>query len=171
MPQNRVAQADIVAGVVFFVLSVAIIYGAWAMDRLEMRRIHPLSAPGLLPGLLGIALAICSLLLLLRAVKARKSLADQEVETGGDLPDRGARVRLGVAAFLCLTYALGLVGRLPFWLATTIFVTTFIAVFEWKSGDRNSRLRIRLGWALFLGIATGWAVSYVFSDLFLVRLP
>jgi putative tricarboxylic transport membrane protein len=60
---------------------------------------------------------------------------------------------------------------MPFWLATAIFVTVFIAVFEWTRTAPPARHLSRLGWAVFLGLTTGFAVDYLFRDLFLVRLP
>lgn len=175
MTADRKALADLITGIVLFVLSVAIIYGAWTMDRLEIRQIHPLSVPGLLPGLLGIALAVCSALLIVKSLRHPRSPiesdgAPAEVAEAAQT-DSGSWRRLATTAALCLVYALGLIGRMPFWLATAIFVTAFIIVAEWdRGGDASSRYR-RFAWALFLGLATGWAVSYVFSDLFLVRLP
>ena len=75
MPDRRKAQADVVFGAMLFVLAVALIAGAWNMDRLELRQIHPLSAPGLTPGLLGIALAVASLMLVVKAARALASPA------------------------------------------------------------------------------------------------
>jgi hypothetical protein len=173
MADHRMARADLVTGAVLFALSVAVVTGAWTMDRLELRHIHPLSAPGLLPGLLGLALAVTSLMLISKAAGAvRKPLPAAEPAAGeAEAPDPGARMRMFGAMALCLVYTLGLVGRMPFWLATAIFVTAFIIVFEWERVRTPARRAVGLGWALFLGIATGLSVSYVFSDLFLVRLP
>ncbi len=175
MADRRMARADLVTGALLFVLSVAVIYGAWTMDRLEIRQIHPSSAPGLTPGLLGIALAFTSILLILKAVRVsggRQHQAADPAKSGEvDVSNPGAVARLAGAGCLCLIYALGLVGRMPFWLATFLFVTTFIALFEWERGGGTGRRLVRLGWAVFLGLATGLAVSYAFRDLFLVRLP
>jgi len=162
-------RADLITGVLLFALAVAVITGAWTMDRLEIRQVHPLSVPGLTPGLLGLALALTSLLLIAGSLRQPTARVPTETESAAANP--GAWTRLLTAAALCLIYALGLVGRLPFWLATALFVTVFIAVFEWDRGGPAGRRAVRLGWALFLGIATGFAVSYVFRDLFLVRLP
>lgn len=171
MADHRAARADLITGALLFVLSVAIIYGAWTMDRLEIRQIHPLSVPGLLPGILGLALAICSLVLIAQAVRARaaagRALPADTAVTGET--DRGAFGRLIVAGVLCLGYALGLVGRVPFWFATATFVTAFILVFEWREAASN-RLS-SLAWALGIGLCTGIGVAYAFSELFLVRLP
>jgi putative tricarboxylic transport membrane protein len=162
-------RADLVTGLVLFALSIAVIYGAWTMPRLEIRQIHPLSAPGLTPGLLGIALALTSLMLIGKAATSGRTTATREDED--DEANPGAGFRLATAAVLCLVYALGLIGRMPFWLATTLFVTVAIAVFEWDRGGTHRERAVRLAWAVFLGIATGVAVSYIFRDLFLVRLP
>ena len=178
MPDRRKVQADVVFGAMLFVLAVALIAGAWNMDRLEIRQIHPLSAPGLTPGLLGLALAVASLMLV---IKAARSLAlPRPIAAGGDAircgrwiesPNPGAMRRVVISAALCLVYALGLIGRMPFWLATSLFVTTFILVFEWERSSTPAGRYRRLAWAVFLGLATGLAVSTVFRDVFYVRLP
>jgi uncharacterized membrane protein len=72
---------------------------------------------------------------------------------------------------LCLVFAVGLVGRLPFWLAAAIFVFAFTTLFEWQGGAAlRERLR-RLAIAAALGIGTGVLVTVVFQRGFLVRLP
>ncbi|MEO3433494.1 tripartite tricarboxylate transporter TctB family protein [Inquilinus sp. CAU 1745] len=168
MADHRMARADLATGALLFVLAVAVIYGSWTMDRLEIRQIHPLSVPGLTPGLLGIALGLASVLLIVRATGILRRPAAGDAEEGSD---RGSTERLLGVIAVCLVYALGLVGRMPFWLATAIFVAAFIAIFEWDRGGPPARRYARLAWALFLGVATGIAVTYVFRDLFLVRLP
>jgi putative tricarboxylic transport membrane protein len=164
MDDRRMARADLVTGVILLALALSIVAGAWTMDRLEVRHIHPSSAPGVTPGLLGIALAIASMLLVWRAL-ASGALVQPRASGGlwGAAPGR-----LVTALALSLLYALGLLGRAPYWLATALFVASFIAAFEW--GEREGRIG-RLSWALAIGIAAGFCVSYVFSELFLVRLP
>ena len=164
MENGRMVRADLVTGAVLLALAVAMIVGAWNMDRLEIRRIHPLSAPGLTPGLLGIALGVASLILIAQSVRSGGLAGWRDWERRPLQPV----IRLAVAFTLCLGYALGLVGRMPFWLATALFVTTFIVAFEWA--DDGNRV-VRIAWATAIGIAAGLGISYVFSDLFLVRLP
>ena len=167
MENGRMVRADLVTGAILLALAVAVVAGAWNMDRLELRRIHPLSAPGLTPGLLGIALGVASLMMIVQSVRSGGLAGWRDAATGS----RGALqpvVRLAGALALCLGYALGLVGRIPFWLATALFVTSFIVVFEWA--DDGNRMA-RLVWAVAIGVAAGLGISYVFSELFLVRLP
>jgi putative tricarboxylic transport membrane protein len=167
MNDRRMARADLVTGAILFALAVAVVAGSWSMDRLEARRIHPLSAPGFTPGLLGLALAVTSALLIIQAVRRGGATGwGEPFGAGGRLSP--AMLRLLGALALSLIYALGLIGRMPYWLATALFVSTFIAVFEW--GDGGPRW-LRLAWAVGLGLGVGLVVSYVFRELFLVRLP
>jgi putative tricarboxylic transport membrane protein len=164
------ARADLATGAALFALSAAVVTGSWTMDRLEARQIHPLSAPGVTPGLLGLALAVASILLM---TKAARSLRTSPVDAASPAEKRepAAALRVVTAAALCFAYALGLVGRMPFWLATSVFVASFIAALEWEPGVLAARRLAGLAWALVLGLATGIGVAYLFSDIFLVRLP
>ncbi|WP_421725548.1 tripartite tricarboxylate transporter TctB family protein [Bauldia sp.] len=167
MNDQRMARADLVTGAVLFALSVAFVVGSWNMDRLEARRIHPFSAPGVTPGLLGLALGVTSALLVVQAVRKGGLTGWGDLARNGfKLTDAGRRL-LG-AIVLCLFYPLVLIGTLPYWLATTIFVTGFIFAFEW---NQPSPLWQRLAWAFGIGVVVGVGISYVFTELFLVRLP
>jgi putative tricarboxylic transport membrane protein len=74
-----------------------------------------------------------------------------------------------VAAVLGVVYAGVMVGRLPFWLASALFVFAFTAAFEWGQGPAG-RLR-RIAEAALIGLGTGLVVTLVFEKLFLLRLP
>ena len=81
-----------------------------------------------------------------------------------------------MAAVLCLVYPLVLVGWLPFWLATGLFVFAFIVAFEWSPQDgeaapSSARQRAVLLWAAVQSVLVAAIVSIVFQELFLVRLP
>ena len=70
-----------------------------------------------------------------------------------------------------LVYTLGLVGWLPFWLATALFVFGFIVVFEVVLAPRAAALARTLAWAAAVALVAGVAVVLVFERGFLVRLP
>ena len=176
MNQRSLIRADFITAVVLITLGLATLYGSWTMDRLEIRRIHPASVPGLVPGGLGLAIAVCGALLLIRSVRS-----------GGHRPLSGdgsftrwlhsiEAQRLALAAVLCLVYPLVLVGWLPFWLATGLFVFAFIVAFEWSPQDgeaapSSARRRAVLLWAAVQAVLVAAIVSIVFQELFLVRLP
>ena len=68
-------------------------------------------------------------------------------------------------------YAAGLVGRVPFWLATFLFVFASIVVFE-RNEYKNRRMATRrLIVAAVIAGATAFAVPFVFERIFLVNLP
>ena len=82
---------------------------------------------------------------------------------------RGFTHSLLFAAVLGILYAGVMVGTLPFWMASALFVFAFTAAFEWERGPVGRPRRILE--AALLGLGTGLAVSLVFERLFLVRLP
>lgn len=161
------AIADLLAGAVWFVVAIAIAIAAWRMDRLEHLQVSIYSAPGLVPGILGLSIAFMALLLMVRAIRggAFRQLGLPRLR----LADHW---RLGLTLFLCLVFSVGLIGRgLPFWLAAAIFVSTFIFVFQFE--DRRDDGTLLRGGAIAIanGLISGLAIHYLFQDLFLVRLP
>ena len=126
-------------------------------------------APGIVPGFYGVVLAALAVVL-----AARSLLRGAFRPGGGERTERrpgDSWLRLAAAAAVCFAFAVGLVGRLPFWLAAALFVFAFIAVFEWPL---RSGLRARawsLGGAAVLAFGFGGAVQFVFQEIFLVRLP
>ena len=154
------ARADRIAAVVLFVLGIAMLYGGYAMDRLEIRQIHPASIPGLVPMLLGAVLAICAAMLFAGAREADEPA-----------PENVSWANAGIALGLCLVYAVVLVGRVPFFPATAAFVAVFAGVFRWRDArETASPARVAVLSAVF-GIAVSAAVSALFRYGFLVRLP
>jgi hypothetical protein len=164
-------RADLAWSLLWMAVGAAIFYGGFTMERLERQHINPYTAPGLVPALLGIGIAILGAILLVRSVR-RGGLTDGAMATG-----TASMQRLLVSLALCLLYAAGLVGRtllgvhVPFWLATALFVFATILVFEWP--DRKARGRLGRGIAVAAACAIGTAagVTFVFQEVFLVRLP
>jgi hypothetical protein len=160
------ARADFAVALAWVALGAAIVVGAWRMDRFESQGATLYSMPGLVPGLLGAVLVLLGALLAARSVR-RGALGPGQPSL---LPRWNGRLLL--AAALMFVYALGLVGHgVPFWLATFVFVAAFVAVFEWRlRGERGQRVR-GIVLALVYGAGTTFVVSYVFEQLFFVRLP
>lgn len=152
-------------------LGLAILIGSVRMDRLESQHINPVTVPGLLPGLLGVGM------LLLGAVLALRSWRRGAAQLAAARPDalgREQHKRVWVAIALCVAYAGFLVGHgLPFWLASTIYVTAAILVFRRISPDPIERrlTLVSVLQALVIGAAASVVTWLVFERLFLVRLP
>lgn len=146
------ARADLAWSAFWLALGGLIVVESWRMDRLERLNINPYTVPGLVPGLLGIAI------LVLGAVLAARTLARRDAVAG--VLEAMPWGRFALAVTLFAVYALGLVSRLPYWLATFVFVAGFIALF-----------RRRIVFALVVGACTSAAVTVLFQSVFLVRLP
>jgi hypothetical protein len=160
MPAAR--RHDLWFSALLVVLAAGIVVESWRMPRLAHLGVHPMSAPGLTPGLLGLVLLALALALLLRSVRQGRPVG----ETSGDA-DPGALGRTLVTLGLCLGYAIGLVGRVPFWLATGLFVLAFAG---WFGFERARPVR-SLAVAAVMAVVTATAVTLLFQRVFLVRLP
>lgn len=159
--------ADLISGSVWLALAVAIVIGSWTMDRLVHLKVPVYTAPGVVPGLLGLALAIMGALLILRSLRAGALV--QAAMPAFSIRDHW---RLLAALTLCFIYPLGLLGSgLPFWLATAIFVAAFVFVFQFEDRKAAGALVRGAAFAALFGLICGGAVHYIFQDLFLVRLP
>lgn len=157
--------ADIAVATLLLAIGIAMCVGGYTMDRLENRHIHPASFPGLLPIILGAVMALMALMLI-----AGQLRAPREAGTAGDFT-RDELTRLAAVGALCLFYALVLVGNVHFWLASSLFVGTFTALFE-PGEARGLRARaIRLLAIAAFAVGIGWAIATLFETGFLVRLP
>lgn len=164
---NPHARADLWTGLALIVLGLAAFLACLDMPRFEEREINPYTVPGLVPGMIALVIAVLGLLLTFRAVR-------QRVPKKGEIQGQAAaasRRRFWLTSALTLTYAAVLVGRLPFWLATGLFVFAFVALVEWRA-DRSTAEQVHaLGFALVYAGIVAAVVTYVFQEIFLVRLP
>jgi Tripartite tricarboxylate transporter TctB family len=161
--------ADLLSGLVFVALGLATLYGAWTMPRLENRGVHPLTVPGLVPGLLAVALILCGGLLAAKAWRGPGLRPGLRALLALGRSREAARV--GAVLALVLTYTLLLVGWLPFWLASALFVFGFIVTFEVALPSEPPVLGRTLAWAAAVALVSSAAVVLVFERAFLVRLP
>ena len=129
------------------------------------------TAPGLVPGFYGVVIVLLSIWLAVRAVR-QGALRRRRPRRGGRATPQGTSdLRLALAAALGLFFVVGLIGRVPFWLASAMFVAMFTILFEWRPGEPWAPRARRIGEAVLLGLATGVAVTLVFEKVFYVRLP
>jgi Tripartite tricarboxylate transporter TctB family len=167
---RAVAASELRGGLAWMVFGIAVLALSWRMDRLEAQHINPYTAPGLLPGLLGIVMILLGGLLALRSWRRGGRFV------GG--PRRAmsgvALRRLGLVVGLIVAYTVVLLGHgLPFWAGATIYVTASIILLQAPQRAAEGRgLTLReAAFALAVGLASGWVITWVFQDAFLVRLP
>ena len=153
---------DRLFGAGWFAFGAAVLAASWRMDRLEGLHINPWSVPGLLPGLLGALMMLFGAALFLRGRGAN----DGEKASGTG--------RTWLALVLCIGFAAGLLGHgLPFWLTAAGFMFVAILSFRWLDREveaAGSFGRLALESAM-ISIAASVAISLLFQEVFLVRLP
>jgi putative tricarboxylic transport membrane protein len=160
-------RADLITAAVLLAFGLGVVALSLGMPTFVEQSGTGLTAPGIVPGFHGTVIALLAVLLGLRAV--RRGALRARPAAAAAARAGGGHWRLPLAAGLGTLYAGVLVGRLPFWLASALFVFAFIAAFEWP--DAAGRRARRLLEAALIALGTGWAVTLVFERFFLVRLP
>ncbi len=155
------ARADLWGGAGWAGLGLLIMAASWRMERFESMGAELYTMPGFVPGMFGIVLLLLGIALLLRSW--RRSI--RQTSAAPDEPLINRRIALMLA--LSLGYAIGLIGRVPFWLATAVFVAGFVACFAPREQTPTRRLVV----SLLAGVLTSAVVSFTFQQIFLVRLP
>lgn len=161
-------RADFLTSLVLIAFGAAMLWLSLEMPRFEQRNINPYSIPGIVPGVLAGVNLILAAVLLVRSL-SRGGFRLSGGDWRGALLADGA-VRLAIAFVLTVVYAVGLVGVIPFWLATFVFVAAFILIFEWPLTAARRRWLLFAG-ALVQGVLVAVVVALVFQELFLVTLP
>lgn len=163
-------RSDFIAALLWIAFGIAVAIASWRMDRLESQDINPYTIPGLLPGFLGLALILFGGLMLIRAWRAG-ALAP----AGRGHPNRMTASelrRFGIITALCVAFGVGLVGHgMPFWAAAALYVATTIATLQYPQRKADGQVARGLFVAIVIGLCAGWAITLVFQDIFLVRLP
>jgi uncharacterized membrane protein len=164
-------RSDLANSIGWIVFGAAVLIGSVAMDRLEQQHINPYTIPGLLPALLGIAMILLGGILALRSWRRGKG----QIAAAPATPDqREQQRRIWIVIASCTLYCVVLIGHgLPFWLASTVYVTGSILILQRLSRDAQTRRLspMVVARALIIGLSAALITQVVFQDLFLVRLP
>jgi hypothetical protein len=155
-------RSDRLGGPLWVVFGIAVVVAAWRTERMAAQGVHWFGAPGLVPGLLGIAIGVAGLLLTLRAWRAPRG-------TPPPAPDWGI---LGVSLVLCLAFAGAALGHGPsFGVAAGAYLFLHIAFLQWRERRQAGQTVRGLAVAAAVAIGGGVLVPLVFEQIFLVRLP
>lgn len=168
-PVKSTPRGDFFASLFWIALGVAIAIGSWNMDRLKNQDVNPYTVPGLLPFFLGIAIAFFGLLMLWRSWRLGALASGAQLMPA---MSRADLTRLALVLALCLGFGMALVGHgLPFWVAAAIFVTATIVILQWQQRKAAGQVGRGIIVAAVIGVCAGIAVTLVFQEFFLVRLP
>jgi hypothetical protein len=171
-------------------LGLAIAVGGWRMDRLEKLSIEPWSAPGLVPGMLGVLMVLFGAMLAwrsrpsaggpaapggapadVRAEHRTEGRADAGTPAGGP-PGPGEMRRVLPILALAFAWVFGALGRgLPFAATSATLVIAWIALLRWRDWRASGSVARGLGIAVAIGTVACATIAVLFADVFLVRLP
>lgn len=161
------AKADLITAVILVVVGLVIFYLSYTMPRLEQRNIHPSTIPGLVPMILGAVLAALGAMLGVGAWRSRAGSWGDFFAIFGSM----AAARVLTAGVMIFAYTLLLVGLIPFWAASMIFVFALIVAMEVVLVTETPPLMRSLLWAFATAAGSSAAIYYLFARIFLVRLP
>lgn len=162
MQTLRERKIDRLSGLGWIVFGAIIVAHSMTMEIRTHLGATFQTGPGLVPAMIGGALMVLGLVLVVRSWRG-------EVIGYLDAEGAGGR-RVLVALGLMLVYGLVLIGRIPFGIATFLFVTSFVMAFNLPAAN-NKALAILAAKAVVTGFLVALAVQFVFESIFLVRLP
>ncbi len=163
-------KKDFITSIVLIAFSISVVVSSYTMPRLEHRNIDPYSAPGVVPGMIGLILLCLSLILFVRSAR-RGGYLLFNAENEGKQKHRGAAKRVLLTLFISLFYAVGLLGRIDYTVCTLLYIFTFIVIFEYRYRIPLADQKKVIGLALLQAVIAGLSITLVFRKLFLVDLP
>lgn len=164
-------KADFITGIVLIALSTYVIIESWRMPRFEHLKVHPLSVPGIVPAFIAIILFIFGLILFIRSTRNGGHRIKITSASLRKLWANPGNRRLIQTAILCIGYAGFLIGKIPYPLATGLFIFSFMVLFEGKRGMNFGQWRRCLISAALIASISSFTITMVFERLFLVTLP
>ena len=164
-------HADTIASFILVVFAGGILIESLRMERLSHLNINPFTAPGVVPGLVSVLLLASSGAMLIRSIRRGGLVGISQLHLNFSLQDASVQ-RVVLTLGLTLSFALGLLGNMPFGLAASIFVFAFLLIMDRNTLPSVSDIKAApLVRAASIALIAGYGVSTLFSEVFLVRLP
>jgi hypothetical protein len=171
MKDSNMPRADFLTSMILMVVGVAIFWISLAMPRYEDQGGSFLDSPGIVPAILGLLIAVLSLVVFVRSiVRKGYNLGWNKASLTAVLKDTKT-VRMLVTIAFGIVYGLFLMRWLHFIAATLLFVFVFIVVFEY---DLKKPFAVQWKVPVFAAVISAFVTAGVFGAfqyLFLVNLP
>jgi putative tricarboxylic transport membrane protein len=172
MSDPKMVRKDFITSVVLIAFSLTVISMSYTMPRLERRGIDPFSAPGVVPGMIGVVLLCLALVLFTRSVRhGGYRIFGREGVSGNQRLMHGAAPRVLLTLFVSTAYAIGCLGRFGYFTCTALYIFTFICLFEFQSGKPFWGQKKMFLYSAIFAVVASLVITVVFQDLFLVDLP
>ena len=165
-------KKDFITSIVLIAFSVSVIVMSYTMPRLERRNIDPFSAPGVVPGMIGIVLLLLALVLFVRSIRrGGYRMFHTASNKADDAHLQGAATRVLLTLFISLVYAIGFLGRFDYSIITALYIFVFICLFEFRAGVGFWAQKRMILFAIIQAVVASVLITTVFQKLFLVDLP
>jgi len=162
--KKTLRKLDFITGIVLLVISVFFIFQSWKLlQRTFSKGGEWYLSAGLVPMVVCIALAICSLVLIVNAIKSKVSFA----VTPEKLKKSICNHNFFTTVFIIVWFAAHIFVLLEFLsyeLATITFLVVFIAVFA----EKNLK---KIGIGVVVSVVITLAIAYCFGSLVGIPLP
>lgn len=171
MKESNMPKADFLMSLVLIIFGVFVIIISSQMPDFTEQKFNRFSDPGLVPSVLGVVFIILGLVMLIRSI-IRKGYRIEigAAQISGWIKEKSTR-RFLTTLSLSVVYALVLLGRVHFFIATALYMFVFILMFEYRPEKKLLQQKKTVLIALFMSLTTAGVVFGVFRYLFLVNLP
>jgi len=170
MKDEDMNKADFFTSIFLFLFGLVVLILSIKMPTFRELGANPYSAPGIVPGIMGVILSFMGVILFIRSV-IRKGykirLSSQSIKI---FFKNNEIKRLLIALFLSVFYVI-LLGKINYFLLTGMYIFIFVFAFEFKTKKNIFFQWKTLLSALLEAVLIAASISYVFRYLFLVRLP
>lgn len=171
MKEQLMPKADFITSMLLMIFSLAILIISIRMPRMQELGANPYSAPGIVPGFLGGIIFILGLMLFIKSILKNGHRLDLRGKTIHAFFKDPSTTRVLLTLLISTIYGVGLLGHIPYILATFFYVTVFIMLFEYQRDQPFQRQKKTVMFALVQAILVTGSVAAVFRYLFLVNLP
>jgi len=171
MENRNMPKADFVTAIILITFGAWIVVHAFQMPRFKEYGANPFSVPGIVPGILGTILTMLSLIVFIRSIRKKGYRLGINVKVIKRILQNPSFQRMTTTCLVCVTYGLGMVGTIDYYLATALYVFIFLILFQL---DRSKPILVQhrlIFAALTQSVLVAGAVGAVFRYLFLVDLP
>ena len=171
MKESNMPKADFLMSIVLMFFGIFVMILSSRMPDFADQNANPYSAPGVVPSLLGVIFLLLGIVMLIRSI-LRKGyrLGITGTNISAWFKDKTTH-RFLITLGLSMIYALILLGRIHFLIATGLYMFAFVVLFEYKREVGLLAQKKTFLMALLLAVITSGSVYGVFRYLFLVNLP
>ncbi len=171
MKESNMPKADFATSLGLTAFGTFVLVVSIRMPRFQEQGANPYSVPGIVPGLVGAILAALGVVLLVRSILRGGHRTGITGRTVVEFFREESSRRIFLTIVASVIYGLVLIGTVPFYLATGIYVFAFVMIFEYEFRKPLKEQWRRVAVALLMAVLVAGIVTAVFQYLFLVNLP